>query len=92
MKRTPPSGHAAVSPTPHADRPITETPAGRPHKSQELRKSGGKSTISKRRRQSVKDSNSALRLRGQLIQGKSGELLRREDDAERRRREFIKGR
>ena len=64
----------------------------RPHKSQELRKSGGKSTVSKRRRQSVKDSNSAMRLRGQLMQGKSDELLRREDEAERRKRDFINGR
>ena len=57
----------------------------RPHKSQELRKSGGKSTISKRRRQSVKDSNSALRLRGQLTEGKSDELLRREQESERQK-------
>ena len=39
----------------------------RPHKTQELRMNGGKSTVSKRRRQSVKDSNSAMRLRGQLV-------------------------
>ena len=64
----------------------------RPHKSQELRKSGGKSTISKRRRQSIKDSNAALRLRGELTQGKSPELLRREETAERRKRDFIQGR
>ena len=46
---------------------------------------GGKSTVSKRRRQSVKDSNSAMRLRGQLIHGKSDELLHKEEDAERRK-------
>ena len=62
----------------------------RPHKTQELLKNGGKSTVSKRRRQSVKDSNSAMRLRGQLIQGKSDELLRREQEAEDRKRRFIK--
>ena len=51
---------------------------------------GGKSTVSKRRRQSVKDSNSAMRLRGQLIHGKSDELLRREQESEDRKRRFIK--
>ena len=62
----------------------------RPHKTQELRMNGGKSTVSKRRRQSVKDSNSAMRLRGQLIHGKSEELLRREQEAEDKKRRFIK--
>ena len=62
----------------------------RPHKTQELRMNGGKSTVSKRRRQSVKDSNSAMRLRGQLIHGKSDELLRREQETEDRKRRFIK--
>ena len=63
----------------------------RPHKSQELRKKGAKTTISKRRRQSVKDSNAALRLRGEIFQGKSEELLRREEAAQQRKRTFIKG-
>ena len=62
----------------------------RPHKTQELRKQGGRPTISKRRRQSVKDSNTAMRLRDELIHGKSPELLHREQVRERRKKAFIR--
>ena len=50
----------------------------RPHKQQALRRKGAKNTISKRRRQSIKDFDPVLRFRGELTNGRSMELIRRE--------------